>query len=109
MHMLHFGCTTEVNTCIKQLLVSFHGGFLWLDRNISTNIKLIASIKGLPLAGVDPTPFFTGKDQDIVLTNKMKEKYDLAHDTIGFSIASTNDIDVRVVAKFFSSKLLWKM
>ena len=28
MHMPHFGCTNEVNTCMKQLLVYFHGGFL---------------------------------------------------------------------------------
>ena len=61
---------------MKQLLAFFHGGFLWLDRKISVDIELIASIIGLPLAVVDPAPFFAGKDQDKNLTNIMKQKYD---------------------------------
>ena len=32
MHMPHFDRTTEVNTCVKKMLVYFYGGFLWLDR-----------------------------------------------------------------------------
>ena len=31
MYMPHFGCTTKFNTCVKQLLVCFHGVFLCLD------------------------------------------------------------------------------
>ena len=31
MYMPHFGHSMDVNACVKQLLVSFHGGFLWLD------------------------------------------------------------------------------
>ena len=94
MHMPHFGHTTEVNTCVKQLLVCFHGGCLWLKRNILVDVELITSITGLPLAGVDPMPFFTRKDQDATLTNRMKEKYNLSRDKRGFSIASINDIFV---------------
>ena len=62
MHMPHFGHSVEVNACVKQLLVSFHGGFLWLDRKVSVDVKLIIVIMGLPLTGVDPTPFFTKKE-----------------------------------------------
>ena len=53
--------------------------------------ELISSIIGLPLAGFSAAPFFTEKDYDTTLTNKMKEKYGLERDKIGFFIASIND------------------
>ena len=90
--MPHFGCTTEVDACVKQLLVCFHGGFLWHDRKILVDIELIASITGLPLAGVDLASFFTGKDKDTTLVKIMKEKYNLLRDTRGFNISSINNI-----------------
>ena len=31
MNILHLGRNIEVNACVKQLFLSFHGGFLWLD------------------------------------------------------------------------------
>ena len=62
MHMLHFGRSVEVNACVKKLLVSFHGGYLWLNQNIYVDVELISTITRLPLAGVDPTPFFDGKE-----------------------------------------------
>ena len=34
MHMPHIGRSVEVNACVKQLLVSFHGGFIWLDKKV---------------------------------------------------------------------------
>ena len=34
MHMPHFGRTTEVNTCVKQVLVYLHQRFIWLDKKI---------------------------------------------------------------------------
>ena len=55
-----------------------------MDRKISVDVDLMASIIGLPLAGVDPMPFFTRKEQDFGLVNRMKEKYDLTRDTRGF-------------------------
>ena len=59
----------EVNDYVKQLLVYFHGRCLWLDRKISMDMELIASIIGLALVGVDPTPFFIRKDQDTTSMN----------------------------------------
>ena len=50
---------------------------------------------GLPLAGVDPTPFFVGKEQDNLFVGKLKEKYDLIRDTRGFTITSINDYIVQ--------------
>ena len=33
---------------------SFHGGFICLDEVYSMDVKLIATIKDLPLLGIDP-------------------------------------------------------
>ena len=62
MHMPHFGRTTEVNVCVKQLLVCFHEGCLWLDRQILVDVDLIATITRIPLVGVSPMHFFTRKE-----------------------------------------------
>ena len=90
MYMLHFSQSIEVNACVKQLLVSFHGGCLWLDQKYSMDIELIATIIGLPLTNVESTPYFK-KYQDTLMTNKLKDKYYLTKDTNGFLIASIND------------------
>ena len=82
--MSHFGHSTEVNVCVKQLLVSFHGIFIWLDQKVSMDIELIATITRLPLAVLDPTPFFSGKEKDIALMNKLQDKYDPTRDNKGF-------------------------
>ena len=106
IHMPYFGFIEEFNVRIKQFMVCFHGGYLWIDHKILVDIKLIVSIIGIPLVDFDPTPFFTGKDQDIELKNKMKEKYELMRDKRGFSIASINDIIFRFTIKELSIKLL---
>ena len=80
-----------------------------MDQRILVDVHLIALINKLPLAGVYPFPFFTGKEQDPGLSNWTKEKYNLTRDKRGFSIASINDIVVRFIAKLLSSKLLRKM
>ena len=48
MFMPHFGHSIQVNTYMKQLLVFFHGGYLWLDQPYPVDIDLIARITGLP-------------------------------------------------------------
>ena len=58
MYMSHFGQITKVNACVRQLLVSFHGNYLWLDQKNYVDVELIAAIAWLPLASVDPTSFF---------------------------------------------------
>ena len=89
-------------------MVSFHGGFLWLEKKFYVDFKLISAITGLPLAGIDPMPFFR-KDQDIVLMNNMKDKYDLSRDTIGFLISSINDHTIGFSAKVLDSRLVKNM
>ena len=44
MYMSHLHRSREVNPCVKQLLVSFHGGCLWLDKKINVDVDLIATI-----------------------------------------------------------------
>ena len=48
LYMLHFGTNIAINTCVKNLLVLFHGGFLCLGNPISVDVELIAVITGLP-------------------------------------------------------------
>ena len=72
------------------------------------DIKLIASIIGLSIVGIDPTSFFK-KDQITMLTNKMKDKYELSKDTIGFLIKSINDHNIPFIEKVLATKLLWNM
>ena len=91
------------------MIVSFHGGFLSLDQKVSIDVELISMITRLPLAGVDPTPFFVGKEHDTLFTNNLKQKYDLTRYTRGFSIANINDYIVQFATKVLFSKLLWKM
>ena len=89
-------------------MVSFHGGFLWLDKKVFVDVKLIETITILPLAGIDPTPYFRKYDSTMLVT-KMKDKYDLCRYTRGFLIKSINVHTVRFIAKVLDTKLLKKM
>ena len=109
MHMPHFGFSVEVNACVKQLLVWFHRGFLWIDGFISVYVELISAILGLPKVGVNPTLLFTGNQQDSSLVGHMKEKYNLSRDKRGFYISSINDTSVRFTTRVISSKILINM
>ena len=62
MYMSHFFFTTKVNDYVKHLLVSFHGGCLWLNQNIPMDVELIEPIFWIPLAGVEPTQFLLEKN-----------------------------------------------
>ena len=55
--MSHFGHNVQVTTYVKQLLLCFQRGCLWLDRPYPIDIKLIYSIMGLPKTRGDPTPY----------------------------------------------------
>jgi hypothetical protein len=49
----HFGWSTNINACVKVLLICVHGGTLWLDPPVSIDTALIARITGFPKAGED--------------------------------------------------------
>jgi hypothetical protein len=41
MNMPHFGRHQEVNACVKLLLGSYHGGYLWLNQRMTIDLALI--------------------------------------------------------------------
>jgi hypothetical protein len=67
MKIPHFGRHQEVNGCVKLLLLSFHGGYLWLDKHITVDLVLIHRITGLNMQGPDPQDFYLGKAVDCAL------------------------------------------
>ena len=73
LFMPHFDHSLQVNIYVRQILVCFHRGCLWLDQPYPVDIKLIYSITGLPKTGGDPSPYLR---VNIDMT-KMKHKYDL--------------------------------
>ena len=75
INMPHFGQFNEANACVKQLLVCFHGGTLWLDTPITLTVDLISEITGLLKDGEDPSQYFKGRDNDKHLRARLKERY----------------------------------
>ena len=71
--MPHFGRNKQETTYVRQILVYFHGGYLWLKTPYAVDVELIGSITSLLHQGHDPMPYLhTNRD-----TTKIKEKYDL--------------------------------
>jgi hypothetical protein len=87
----HFGTSTEINFFVKILLSFVHGGFLWLDRQISIDTDLITCIIGFPSKGEAPSPLFTYKKKDKALAKRMKDKYGTFRGAHGLDVASIND------------------
>jgi hypothetical protein len=54
MKIPHFGRHQEVNACVKMLLSSYHGRYLWLKCHITIDLMLIHWIMGLSMQGIDP-------------------------------------------------------
>jgi hypothetical protein len=55
LEILHFGRGQEVSNYVKKLMVVTHGGYLWVEEPVSTDIELITYIIGLPSWGETPT------------------------------------------------------
>ena len=66
LFMNHFVHRIEVNTYVKNLLVCFHRGCLWLDKPYSVNVELISRIMGLPNEGVDPVSYLAKQDVNLI-------------------------------------------
>jgi hypothetical protein len=75
MKIPHFGRHQEVNACVKLLLASYHGGYLWLNHRITVDPTLINRITGLSMQGPDPHDYYPGKTVDRALAQKIKEAY----------------------------------
>ena len=46
--MPHFGRSEPVGMYVKQLLVCFHGGYIWMNKPYEVMTDLISAITGLP-------------------------------------------------------------
>ena len=75
LYIPRFSRREEVNSYVKQLLESFDAGYLWINEQIFVDVELIVVITGLPLAGIDPSPYLR-EYQDTLLKAKMKDKYE---------------------------------
>jgi hypothetical protein len=58
-----FGRHQEVNTCVKILLLCFHGGYLWLDIHIIIELAPVHRITRLSMQGPNPQDFYLGRLQ----------------------------------------------
>ena len=75
MKIPHFGHHEEVNSCIKLLLLCYHGGYMWLDQRITVDPEMIHLITGLSIKGPNPQHFYPGKASDRSLAQHIKEAY----------------------------------
>ena len=106
LFMPQFGQSTEVNTYVKQLLVVFHGGYLWLEKEYSVDVNLISTITGISRGWLDPLSLLE-KGKDPVRISRIKKKYGMVKASRGFLILSINDPNVHFTAKILSYKMLW--
>ena len=72
--MPHFGHSSPVGMYVKQLLVCFHGGYLWMNKPYEVTVDLISAITGLPKKGLNLAPYLH-KDVENMNKNDMKIKY----------------------------------
>jgi hypothetical protein len=75
MKIPHFGRHQEENACVKLLLESYHGGYLWLNCHIKVDPTLINWIIGLSIQGPDPQNYYPGNTADRALAQNIKEAY----------------------------------
>jgi hypothetical protein len=68
MKIPHFNRHQEVNACVKLLLASYHGGYMWLNHRITVDLALINRITGLGMQGPDPQDYYPGKTVDHALS-----------------------------------------
>jgi hypothetical protein len=109
MKIPHFGRHQEVNVCVKLLLSSFHGGYLWLDRCITVDPTLIHQITGLSMQGPDPQDFYPGKAADRALAQKIKDTYDdVEKGKRGYKVASIQNGAVCLAFQLIAGKLVRK-
>jgi hypothetical protein len=109
MKIPHFGKHQEVNVCVKLLLESYHGGYMWLDHHIIVDPTLINRIIGLSMQGPDPHEYYLGKTTDYALVQKIKESYgDVEKGVIGYKANSIESVAVRLTCQLIAENLVHK-
>jgi hypothetical protein len=109
MKIPHLGRHQEVNDCVKLLLASYHGGYLWLEHRITIDLALINRITGLSMQSPDPHEYYPGKTADRGLVQKIKEAYgEVEKCAIGYNVASIESGTVRLTCQLVTGKLVHK-
>jgi hypothetical protein len=109
MKIPHFGRHQEVNACVKLLLVSYHGGYLWLNHRITFYLALINQITELSMQDPDPHDYYPGKTADHALAQNIKEAYgDVEKGERGYKIASIESGVVCLSYQLIAGKLVCK-
>jgi hypothetical protein len=109
MKIQHFGKHQEVNACVKILLASYHGGYLWLECRIIVDPKLINRIIGLSMQGPDPHEYYPGKTTNCALAQKIKEAYgDVEKGARGYKVDSIESGTVHLACQLIAGKLVHK-
>jgi hypothetical protein len=109
MKIPHLGRHQEVNVCVKLLLSSFHGSYLWLDRHITVDASLIHQITILIMQGPEPQDFYPGKVADQALMQKIKGTYDdVEKGKQGYKVASIQNGAVHFSFQLIVGKIVWK-
>jgi hypothetical protein len=104
----HFGKVKEVNNCIKQLMVVFHGSFLWMVEPISIDVELIVFITVLSSMGESPMKYLDEKTKDKYITKEMNKTYDIERGLCRIIIKRIIDATTRITKAIMDYKLLRK-
>jgi hypothetical protein len=109
MKIPHFGRHQEVNACVKLLLVSYHGGYLWLNQHITIDPAMINQITGLSMQGPDPQDYYPGKTTDHTLSQNIKEAYgNVEKGMQGYKVTSIDSGTVCLTCHMIVGKLVRK-
>jgi hypothetical protein len=109
MNIPHFGRHQEVNACVKLLLASYHGGYLWLNKCIMIDLTLINQITRLSMQGLDLQDYFPGKTMDRALSQNIKEAYGNVEKGVqGYKVTSIESGAVHLSCQMITRKLVCK-
>jgi hypothetical protein len=89
----------DVNNCVKKLLALLHGGILWLDKPVSIDVDLIATITGFPNDGEKPEQYMDEKTKEKALTEEMKKTYGTIRASRGIIINRISEPTTRLETK----------
>jgi hypothetical protein len=104
----YFGRGQYVNNCVKKLMAITHGIYLWMEKNVSIDVELIAHITGFPSWGEDPTQFLEEKTKEKTLDEEMKNKYGTERGLHGIIIGCISDAMTTMDINTMACKILRK-
>jgi hypothetical protein len=109
MNLSYFEPNQEVNACVKLLLSSYHGCYLWLNRRIIVDLTLINRITGISIQGPDPQDVYPRKIVDHALAQRIKDTYgDVEKGIRGYKVASIQSGAVCLALQLITGNLVHK-